>query len=367
MTNDTSDSSGSHQKRYQLLINDEFWDDMYRELDRARERVYMQFMTFEGDETGLRLGRKLKEVKGKGPDVKMLVDRYTDFFVSNKYYLDPTVEDEVKETRKMMQDLIDHGVELKRTRPFGSPQVFFLARNHKKIIVIDDVCYLGGINVSDHNHEWHDFMVKIIHPELVQIVIEDFLANFRGIEQDFLKWNIMTNTYLEKTYYSLIEHAKEEIIISSPYIIDLHLAKIFRKKKHIRRSLLTLAQYNYKLYNIMSDYLYHLLARDGTEISRYTDFSHAKFMIIDRKILLLGSSNFGTESFVSKEEIGIVIFDEDFVKEFIERMYTDNQKYLQPYEPPEGRYLPQRLLTRIIFSLMRFYGKTFVKLVKPLG
>lgn len=352
--------------RYQLLVRDEFWDDLYHELEHAQRRVTMQFMTFEGDETGLRLVRKLIELRERGVEVKVLIDRYTDFFISNKFHTDPSVQDELDRTALMMEEMLEAGIELKRTRPFGSPQVFFLARNHKKSVIIDDICYLGGINVSDHNYEWHDFMVRINDPRITDTVAEDFAHGFEGIEDDLIQHNIVTNRFLERTYYDLIESAKEEIIISSPYIIDLHLVKIFKKRK-VRKTLLTLTDNNYQLYNIMADYLHSELTKGGTKIYHYTDFSHAKFLIIDRKVLLLGSSNFGTESFVTKQEIGIVITDPEFVAEFIERMYTKNKDHMEEHKPIISRFIPQRIITNIVFYLMLFYGKTFVKLVKPIG
>jgi len=357
---------GFQLMRYELLVNDEFWDDLYRELEQVKRRVVMQFMTFEGDEVGLKLAGKLIELRGKGIDVRVLIDRYTDFFISNKYYTDESVREEVARTAQMMEEMREAGIELRRTRPFGSPQVFFLARNHKKVTVIDDICYLGGINVSDHNYQWHDFMVRINDADLASAVTLDFNHGFAGEEKDFKHRNLITNRYLERTYYYLIENAREEIIISSPYIIDLHLVKIF-KKKNVRKVLLTLKDNNYKLYNSMSNYLYSLLSRDGTEIFHYSDFSHAKFMIVDRKFLLIGSSNFGTESFDTKQEIGLVITDKEFIRGFIERMYTENLHHMDQFEPINGRFIPQRVLTHIIYYLMRFYGKTFVKLVRPIG
>lgn len=33
-------------------------------------------------------------------------------------------------------------------------------RNHKKIVVIDNTVYVGGLNFSDHNFSWHDMMVR---------------------------------------------------------------------------------------------------------------------------------------------------------------------------------------------------------------
>ena len=51
------------------------------------------------------------------------------------------------------------GVAVTFTQPWGPVLFFGLSRNHKKIYVVDDRAYLGGINISDHNFAWRDFMV----------------------------------------------------------------------------------------------------------------------------------------------------------------------------------------------------------------
>ena len=58
--------------------------------------------------------------------------------------------------------LSDDGVTVHWTNPVGVLFLEFVARNHKKSVVIDDrIVYLGGINVCDHNFAWHDIMLRI--------------------------------------------------------------------------------------------------------------------------------------------------------------------------------------------------------------
>lgn len=351
---------------YKLLIKNEFWTDIYKELDRVKKRVYLQFMTYEGDKTGLKLSKKLIELSKKGVEVKILIDYFTDYFVNCKYYKDKSVKEERNQTFKMIKEMKSHGIEVKRTRPFGFINGFFLARNHKKIVVIDDICYLGGINVSDHNFKWYDFMVKIYKKDLVDAIRKDYLNNFSGKELDFKYKNILTNKYLEQTYHELIKNAENEIIISSPYILDLLLVKIL-KNKNIKKEILTLKYNNYASIKSMSSYLSNLLIKKGTDIFHYNIFSHAKFLLVDRKKILLGSSNFGMESFLNKQEIGILIEDEEFVKSFIDRMYIKNQKYLEHYKPVKKIYITERIITYLVYFLILLYGKTLVKMVKPIG
>lgn len=352
--------------KYKLLVKNEFWNDLYKELENSKKKVYLQFMTFEGDKTGLKLSNKLIELRKKGVEVKVLIDYFTDYFMSNKYYTDKSIKEERNKTFNMIKEMKSNGIEVKRTRPFGFIQAFFLARNHKKIVVIDEICYLGGINISDHNFKWHDFMVKINDKNLVNAVISDFLNNFKGKEKNFKYKNIITNKYLEKTYYDLIKNAKKEIIISSPYILDLLLVKLLKNKK-IKKELLTLKYNNYATIKSMSGYLTCLLIKNGIDVYHYNIFSHAKFLIVDRKKILLGSSNFGLESFLNKQEIGILIEDKEFVENFIEKMYIKNKKYFEICNPSKKFHITERIITHIVYFLILLYGKTLAKLVKPIG
>ncbi len=351
--------------KYELLIKEKFWKNLYNSLDKSKKRVYMQFMTFEGDRTGLKLANKLIELKKRGVDVKILIDKFTDYYVSDTYYKKNEVKEEVISTKKMIEDMRAVGIKIKRTRPYGPGNVFFLARNHKKIIIIDDKYYLGGINISDHNKEWYDFMVKIKDEKSLNYVVKDFKSTFSGKEINYSNKPIFTNRYIGEKYYDLINNAKKEIIISSPYIIDLSLINLLRDKK-ISKILLTLKDNNQQVINNMSKYVYGHLIKDGTKIFHYSSFSHAKFLIIDRKKLLIGSSNFGKESFTTKQEIGILIEDKKFINKFIKKLYLNEKKNLNNYKCPKRKFFKQLLYTHLVYYLLLIYFKFFVGRVKPL-
>lgn len=253
---------------YELLANNEFEKDLYKELNKCKKRVLMQFMTFEGDKTGLKLADKLILLKKRGVDVIVLIDRFTDYYVSDTYYKKKKVRKEVISTKKMIADMKNAGIKLKRTKPVGLFWIHYLIRNHKKIVVIDDLFYFGGMNISDHNFDWNDFMVKITDNDLLPAVVVDFCYTFNGGERHYKYKNILTNKYLEETYYNLIKNAKEEIIISSPYILDYSLINLLNDKK-INRVLLTLKENNYWIINSMADYLNKNLIKNGVGVYWY--------------------------------------------------------------------------------------------------
>ncbi len=352
--------------KYVLLVNNEFEKDLYNELNKCKKRVFMQFMTFEGDKTGLKLADKLILLKKRGVDVIVLIDRFTDYYVSDTFYKKKKVRNEVISTKKMITDMKNAGIKLKRTKPPGLFWIHFLIRNHKKIVVIDDLFYFGGMNISDHNFDWYDFMVKVTDNDLLLGVVGDFCHTFKGRERNCKYKNILTNKYLEETYYNLIKNAKKEIIISSPYIQDCSLINLLNNRK-INRVLLTLKENNYRIINSMADYLNKNLIKNGVGVYWYNNFSHAKFMIIDREILLVGSSNMGKESFLTKEEIGILIDDKDFVRHFTKRMYLDEKDQLIKATYRNKISVIQPVVTYLFYKLLMGYAKVCRKSVKPIG
>ena len=78
-----------------LLISDNFWADLYHRLDNCKKEVCMQFMTFEGDATGLKLADKLIALSKKGVKVRVIIDCFTDIYVSDTLYTKPEVKEEM--------------------------------------------------------------------------------------------------------------------------------------------------------------------------------------------------------------------------------------------------------------------------------
>lgn len=337
-----------------LYIEEEFWADLYSRLDKCQSEVYLQFMTFEGDKTGLELAKKLMELTKRGVKVRVLIDTFTDFYVSDKVVTNPVVFKEALETKKMITEMRKAGVQLKRTRPYGFLGKNFLARNHKKIVIIDDYVYLGGINVSDHNRSWFDFMVGTGDKEKIRVIKRDFMFTFSGREINWGESNVYTSKELEKKYLRLVASAEKEIIISSPYILDLSLLNILRNKREIKKKIITVRHNNVEIMNKVSPYLMHSIQKINTDILFYKKFSHAKYLLIDRKYLLVGSSNFGKDSFLTMQEIGLLIEDKEFIDNFYERVIKNNE--VEKCETVSNKFVSQ-IMNYIVYFILFYYAK----------
>ena len=81
----------------------------------------------------------------------------------------------------MFNTLQSSGAQLKFTRDQLSWFHGLFATNHKKTILIDDqICYMGGINLCDHNFFWHDLMFRFADSGICQFFKKDFLQTWKN-------------------------------------------------------------------------------------------------------------------------------------------------------------------------------------------
>ena len=317
--------------RFEVLQTPEFISELRSELVAAESQILVQLMTFDGDAAGLEIAELLIGAAARGLDVKLLVDSFTKFRVSDVPVRRPEVADEVKATEAMFARLRSNGVGLKFTHPLGVANLFAPARNHKKIFVIDDKAYLGGINVSDHNFEWHDFMVKICDDAIHAEIVADFLFTFSGGRRS-TNSQIVTNKEIERVFDSLVLEAKETVLLASPYAVDIGLTRLIARATAPDIQIVASRDNNLALYDIMSPFLEWRLRKAGAEMLSYASFSHSKFLLVDDSRLLVGSSNFGRHSFWCNQEICLVINDCSFIADFKEALLFDTDP-LPPEDP----------------------------------
>lgn len=315
-----------------LLDNREFIEDLHRALATAERRVRVQVMTFDGDASGLAVADLLAGAAGRGVDVRLLVDCFALRYVSDRKDTDPSVRDEVAATKAMFDRLRAAGVTVTFAQPFGPVKFFGLSRNHKKLYVVDDHAYLGGINISDHNFAWRDFMVRATDPAIVTALAEDFARTERG-DRRSVSTAVLTNTEIEPVFNDVVSGATSSLVIASPYSIDVGIVKLLGQARAPSKTVITAQQNNYRWLRLAEPYIWRRLARAGVDLRTYPDFFHARFLLADDDKLLVGSSNFSRHSFRCNQEICLLITDAEFIAGFKARMLADTG----PLETAGGR------------------------------
>lgn len=318
--------------RFELLIGaPAFWSRAADDIASARRRVLVQAMTWEGDAAGLGVA---EAVAGSiASDRRVLVDDYTRLTISDRWVggspnkLAPDLKEELAQTHAMFARLKAAGVGVRRTNPVGPGLINYPARNHKKLIVADDVAYIGGINFSDHNFEWHDFMLRIEGSEVADWLAADFAATFAGVPRagriegpSMRLWSMdgRTNTVAFEQIMELIAQARREIVVISPYLtfpVTGALARAVRRGVRVR---LITPWVSNKL--TVRNYLFATAVRSGFEVVPLGEMIHLKGLLIDGEQLLVGSTNFDFVSLAAEEEFLALVSDAALIADFEARI-----------------------------------------------
>ncbi len=307
--------------KYRLLLTESFVAELAGALDGARTRIALQAMTFDGDQSGLAVASHLRSAAERGVQVDVVVDSFAFHVVSDTAAWRPEVRAEAAATRRMFDELRRGGARVVVTNPYGPLGLFSIARNHKKALVVDEVAYLGGINISDHNFAWHDVMVRTDDPAVVAEVWADIQSTVAGQRLD-RDGSVLTNAALERRFDHLIAAARDEVIVASPYALDLALLRRLKKSKAPRKTIITAMDNNLWIYRRMWPYLSAKAAAEGISLRTYGRFSHGKFALFDDRHLLVGSTNFDHHSLRANQEIALEIDDPSFIARFRAEMVT---------------------------------------------
>ncbi len=317
---------------YELLVgSDEFWRRAREDMAAARRRLYVQAMTFEADTAGAKVGRAISN--SRALDRRVLVDDFSRFVISDRFIYaprnltDPVFREEVKATHDMFGGLVRDGVGVRVTNSWGLLLHRFPFRNHKKLIVADDVAYIGGINFSDHNFEWADLMLRIECPRIAERLAEDFQDTYAGRSHCWsaqfgrLRLYGFDGRDNAAGFAEIIEHiaqARQSICIVSPYLTFPFVEALERAAaRGVDVQLITPLKNNKP---IARDYLLRVAQRAGFDVRLTPEMIHLKGMLIDGRTLVLGSSNFDFVSYLAEDEIVAVIADQALADSFRRRV-----------------------------------------------
>jgi len=314
-----------------LVDSSEFWPAFSADLRAARSRIYVQAMTFEGDAAGRGLVELLSE--STCTDRRLLVDDYSRYKVSDRFVSrpfgsrDPGLRIELMAMLASVERLRREGVRVVFTNPMGRFLFRYPARNHKKMVVLDDVCYLGGINFSDHNFLWHDMMLRVEDAELADFLATDVRATCRGIDQRAVKRlpgmeiHLLDGTTNEQGYaplLALVDQAEESIFVESPYVTEPFLGRLVDARR--RGVAVTLMQPQGNNRPTAAAYVARTASRQDLALRLLPGMIHLKMMLIDDRVLMAGSSNLDIVSYRSEQEIVALMTDPAVIREVTRRV-----------------------------------------------
>jgi cardiolipin synthase len=298
------------------------------DMSRARRRLYVQAMTFEADEAGRSIAEGV--LQSPASDRRALVDDYSRWVINDRLVYAPhnlpdrALQAEARATREMFASMRRDGVGVRVTNPMGVLLLSGLPfRNHKKLIVADDVAYVGGINFSDHNFSWRDLMLRIEGAAAADLLAGDFLAGWEGRSKSWSadlgplglhSFDGRDNAPAFRGLMAAIDGAEREIRVVSPYLTFPFLDSLeAAARRGVRVQLITPLANNKPT---VRDYLLWAAARAGFEVRLAAAMIHLKAMLIDGRTLVLGSSNFDFVSYSAEEELMAVVTDAALIGTF---------------------------------------------------
>ena len=360
-----------------LIGSDMFWNSLRGDMRNAKQSIRIQAMTFEADSVGAKVYNEL--VDSTAPSKYLCVDNFSKFIISDSFVYGPRrlsdarFRDEVKQTQKIFSSAKSDNVDISFTNPLGLFFCKYPLRNHKKIMLIDDdISYIGGINFSEHNFEWHDMMLRIENEELCTFFKNDFdittMGQNQSIRKSFAGIDVFVlDGYRSKDLYDelfeTLSAAQKSIHIVSPYITAPFLDVIGeRALAGVDVKIISPAANNKKL---LKYYIQYQQQKYSFEILMYqTKMSHLKAIIVDDEILIAGSTNFDFASYFLEQEYCAVIRDPATVSAFKSKVVDDAMASSTVYEKGQLSLSHSwaNLLINTAIKLCRFMARRIYKL-----
>ena len=331
-----------------LLINgEEKFPEVLKAIQQAKDHIHIEYYIYEDDEIGRLIEKELIKKATEGVTVRFIYDDFG--------------------SRSIRSKLV-HRLKTGRVEAFPFYKVIFLAfanrlnyRNHRKIIVIDGhTAFVGGINVADkYTNEpgdakklfWRDTHLRIEGPG-VHYLQYLFLCDWNFCAKDDIQ---PTDLYFPPSsslpvkgdkivqiaasgpdsdtptiLFSILQAinlAATEILITTPYFIpgeSLIDALIVASLSGVSVKLLVPGISDSLIVNAAAHSYYDDLLNAGVEIYLYRKgFVHAKTLVADNKIAIVGTANMDHRSFDLNFEVNAIVYDHKLARELSNVFYED--------------------------------------------
>ncbi len=337
----------------QILVNGENkFPEVLTALREAKNHIHIEYYIYEDDQIGRTIENILVQKAQEGVAVRFIYDDFGSRSIR----------------RKLVKRLKKGGVEV-----FPFAKIIFIAfanrinyRNHRKIIVVDGkTAFAGGINVSDRyinindDHKklfWRDTHLRIDGPgvQYLQYLFlcdwnfcakdsvqpdgkyfpreKDFPANGNKVVQIAASGPDSDTPTIMFSLLQAINLATKEILITTPYFIpgdSMIDALIIAALSGISVKLLVPGISDSWLVNLAARSYYDDLLNAGVEIYQYKKgFVHAKTMVTDGSIAIIGTANMDQRSFDLNFEVNAFVYDTDIANQ-LRNIFFDDLKDAQ--------------------------------------
>jgi cardiolipin synthase len=296
-------------------------------IDAAQHHVHAQFYLIRDDATGRWFRDRLVAAAKRGVTVRLLMDGYGCFALGGAWQ------------RPLRKAGARIGIFLPMRSVLLQPVNL---RNHRKILVVDgQIAFTGGFNVGDEYRGqmrgvggWKDVHLRIEGPaagELQKVFFQDWaFATSEPIDPSeyFPKIPpsygdaviaIVTSgpdTHTEaihRLFFGAIVGAEREVLVTTPYFVPTESLMVAMELAAIRGvdlKLLLPARSNHRVTWHAGRSFYSQLLEAGVGLLEYIPgIVHAKTLVADRSVSLVGSANMDLRSFRLNFEVHTLVHD----------------------------------------------------------
>jgi len=335
------------QNSFKLLINgEEKFPEVLKTLAMARHFIHMEYYAWENDTRGNQIKELLLKKVVEGVKIRILYDDYASGAIR----------------KNIVKELKDGGVEIYpnikvRLRQFANR---LNHRDHRKVILVDGKFgFLGGINISDRYDNsiatglyWRDTHVKFsgplvhslqrhfiviwnsaqkreLHPNKELFPVSDFPEDLgtKGFGQIMAGGPTYKWSTIMLTYFKIFTLAREKIYITNPYFIPNDTILDALKQAAISGvdvRLLLPEKSDSGIVAAASKFYFEELLESGVRIFLYKKgFIHAKTIVADSKVSVIGTANMDIRSFDLNFEMMSTIYGADFAAQ-LEQVYLSD-------------------------------------------
>jgi len=341
---------------------------LFEAIDQAEHSIYLETYIFEPDETGRALLARLADKARAGVQVKLLIDTFGSLNAWMR--------------RGVFAELEAAGGQVAFFQPLSSLwRSRINLRNHRKIYLFDQrVLISGGINLAaeyldpQRDDAWVDLTYRLQGPAVHafletfaqdwhyttgQVIAFDHLAGeSQGAEvvQPVPSGPDIPEDSLREALLQGLYRAKRRVDVVTPYFIPdepVLEAVLVALKRGVHVRLLTPAQTDHLIFDLGRAPYMRQLVEAGAEVLCYQPtMLHAKALIIDRALAVVGSANVDYRSLLINYEMVAFCYHRPAVDALRAALDALAGQSL-PYEPPPGRMARVREnLTRIITPIL---------------
>lgn len=320
----------------------------------ARHHVHLEYYIWEPDRVGTRVRDLLVDARRRGVEVRALYDSLGSPHVNDAFWA----------------PLRGAGGEVRPFNPFRfSLKGFNLAnfRTHRKVVVCDGATgFLGGMNLHDPESKvgsgegaWRDEHVRIEGEPVRRLQRLFFEAwAFTGgtvpLQADGVPHyfpapqgggpavQVLASgpddeaAPIHAFYLAALATARRRVYIETPYLVPdeaLESALFVAHLRGVDVQILVPKEGDSKLVTAASRTYCQSLARSGIAVHEYgPPMLHAKTMVVDDSVAVVGTANLDNRSFRLNFEVVAVLYDPDAVRELTGRFEADRAA-ARPFPP----------------------------------